>query len=201
VVTFSALQFVFPLLLKVHFRWGAYLAALLSLAAAVPLAYSWAELRQPKRFAIVALTMVLSLGAVKLFRFAVPPVPLRLSKVRVTGELDRRTVAARGDWASAIPLQELAGGRFYAVFTIFSPSRVPATVRIRFQCNGETQRWSKNLTLVAHDKGFRIWDSLRAGPEGFKPGKWTVEVWTDEGQLIGRQNVKILAPGEPLPNR
>jgi hypothetical protein len=199
VVTFSALQFVFPLLLKVHFRWGAYLAALLSLAAAVPLAYSWTELRQPARLAGVVVAMALSLGAVKVVRFAMPPVPLRLTKVRVSGELDRRTLATRGDFESTIPLQELAGGRLYALFTVFSPARIPATLRIRFLQNGETQRWSKDVTLMAHDKGFRIWDSIRSGPGGFQPGKWTVEVWTDEGQLIGRQNVTILAPGEPPP--
>jgi hypothetical protein len=200
VVTFSALQFLFPLVLKVHFRWGAYLAALLSLAAAVPLAYSWAELRQPARFGWVALALVLSLGAVKLLRFALPPVPLRLTKVRVTGELDRRTVRAAGDWESYIPIEELSSGHIYVVFTVFSPARIPATLRIRFLRDGETMRWSKNLTLVAHDKGFRIWDSLRAGPGGFKPGNWTTEVWTDEGQLVGRRHVRLLAPGEARPS-
>lgn len=195
IVTFSALQFFFPLLLKVHFRWGAYLAAILSLLAALPLAFSWAELGRPARLAQVAGALVLSLVAVRALRTALPPVPLRLTKVLFATALDRKTLATPRTWTSAIPIEELNTGRLFVVATVFSPSKLPATLRIRFRFEEKTLRWSKDVTLEAHAQGFRIWDALRAPKNGFKPGTYQVEVWTDEGQLVGRQALRVLRQG------
>ncbi len=195
VVTFSALQFFFPLLLKVHFRWGAYLAAVLSLLAALPLAFSWAELRKPARLCQVAAALVLSLAAIRGLRGAIPPVPLRLTKVIFATTLDRRTLATPREWENEIPIEELRNGRLYVVATVFSPTRLPATLRIRFRLEGKTLRWSKDVTLVAHPKGFRIWDVLRASGGGVKAGLYEVEVWTDERQLVGRRTVRVLPAG------
>jgi hypothetical protein len=199
VVTFSALQFFFPLLLKVHYRWGAYLAAILSFLAALPLAYSWTEIRQPARLAKVAAALGLSLLAIRTLRTPLPPVPLRLTKVYFAAELDRRTLTTPRDWDDAVPVEALRGGRLYVVATVFAPTRLPTTVRIRFRREEKTLRWSRDVSLVAHSRGFRIWDVLHAGKGGFKPGSYQVEVWTDGGQLVGRKELKVLPAGSPPP--
>jgi hypothetical protein len=198
VVTFSALQFFFPLLLPLHFRWGAYLAVILALLAALPLAYTWNDLKQPAHLAKVGAALLIALLAIKLLRFALPPVPLRLTKTYFAADLNRKTLATPKDWAETVPLQELQGGRLYVVATIFSPTRLPATLRIRFRFEGQTLRWSKDVNLIANRRGFRIWDVLHARKGGFAPGTYEVEVWTDDGQLVGRQKLRVTAGG-PLP--
>lgn len=194
VVTFSALQFFVPLLLAVRITHGALIAAAASLLAAVPLAFTWSQLRRPKLLLRLALAVVLVLAAVKALRFAIPPVPLRLTKVRFSATLDPTTLRIPAEIERAVAASRLADGRLYATATIFAPSRLPAALKLRFLRDGETVRWSRTVSLVAHDKGFRIWDVYRGRQGTIEPGRYEVEVWTDDRQLVGRSSVVTVTP-------
>ena len=191
IVTFSALLFFLPLVLAVQIHNGAYLAAGLALLAAVPMAHPWRELRRPATLARLALAALVTIAAVRLLRPAIPPVPLRLSKVRFAASLDPRTIRAPFEYSGTIPLAALADGRLHAIATVFAPSRLPAAITLRFVRDGKVIRTSRTVNMVAHSRGFRVWDTMRAGPGGFTAGAYTLEVWTGEGQLVGRETVEV----------
>jgi hypothetical protein len=192
IVTFSALRFFLPLVLAVPIHYGTYLAAALSLIAAVPLAHPGRELRQPAIVARTVLALAVALLAVRLLLPVIPPVPLRLAKVRFATALDPRTIQAPFEYTRRIPRSALAGGRLYAIVSVFAPSRLPATVTLRFVSRGQVLRTSRTVNLVAHSRGFRVWDSMRPGTAGFVPGPYTLEVWTGEGQLVGRATIEVV---------
>jgi hypothetical protein len=193
VVSFSALLFFLPLLLRVRIHEGAYLAAVVALLAAVPLAYPWREVFQPRTLLRIAAAVVLAIIAVRVARPVVPPVPLRLLKVRFAGAFDPRTRRAPHEYESRMPLSVLASGRLYAIATVFAPSLVPTSIALRFMRDGRELRSSRTVELVAHPRGFRVWDNLRAPAGGFVSGAYRLEVWTGEGQLVGRATIHVFA--------
>jgi hypothetical protein len=192
IVTFSALQFFLPLVLAVPVQRGSYLAALLSTLAAVPLAYPLRELRHPSIVARAVVAVGVGLLAVRLLLPVIPPVPLRLAKVRFAAALDPRTIEAPMEYTHQIPRSVLSGGRLYAIVSVFAPSRLPATVTLRFVRDGKVLRTSRAVSLVAHARGFRVWDSMRPGAQGFVPGHYTLEVRTEGGQLVGRSSIEVV---------
>lgn len=191
VVTYSALQFFLPLVLHVQIHNGAYLAAAVAFFASLPMAYSWQELRQGRRLVLIALTLAAIIGVLKVGRALMPPVPLRLTAMSFAAGIDPRTLQLDRELGPVVPAPELAQGRLCARATIFSPGRLPVRLRFRFLRDGHVLKTSRTLDLVAHRRGFRVWDALRGGPEGFSPGLYRVEVWTGEGQLVGRGEIRI----------
>lgn len=192
-VSYSALQFFLPMVFRFRIASSAYLAGAVSFIAAIALAGAGREPLRPKALALTALAFIATLGVVRLTRLFTPPVPLRLTKVRVSASFDRKSLRSSDDLGDVIPRARLRNGRLYVTATVFSPSRLPAAVRMQFVSDGKILRFSKETEFVAHPGGFRVWDSLRGGPAGFKPGTYRVEVWTAAGQLIGRRSVRVVS--------
>jgi hypothetical protein len=193
IVTFSALQFFLPLVLKLRIHYGAYLAAAVSLAAAMPLAYSWTELKDKRRLAQTALALALVLGGITLVRVAIPPVPLRLSDLRFADTIDRQTLRLGRELRTDVAAEQLGLGLFVRA-TVFAPSRLPTAVQFRYRKDGELLRTSRRVEVHAHDRGFRVWDVLKPrANELLQDGTYAVELWTAEGQLVGRRTLKIKA--------
>ena len=198
-VTYSALQFFLPLLLHVRIHNGAYLAAAVSYFAALPLALSVHDLRQGKRWAAIVLALAAIIGVLKVARVVVPPVPLRLWDLHFGPDLDLRSVKMSREFPARIHQEDLDSGRLYVIAVVFSPGKLPVDVQLRFFRDGRMLRTSRVVELVAHERGFRVYDVLRArSGAGFAPGKYEVEVWTGEGQLVGRRSVRLL-PDRPPP--
>lgn len=192
IVTFSALIFFFPLLARVRTHHGLYLAALLSFLAALPLALRFSELREGRKLGAVLLVLLLMLGLVRLARPLIPPVPLRLAKLRFTSQLDPRTLRTGKEYEREIPKGELQSGRLYAVATVFSPVPLPTSLVIRWQEGGRTLRSSRAVEVMAHARGFRVWDGLNLQRFALAPGRYRVEVWTAEGQLVGKVPFQVV---------
>ena len=201
-VTFSALQFFLPLLLHVPVHNGAYLAAGLAFLASLPLAYSPRELNQPRRLALILAALLVVVGTLKVGRELIPPVPLRLTDLGFGVGLDPRTHELEHQLRADRPpaADEMAGSRLFARATIFSPGSLPLRARIRFLHDGTVVKTSRNLDLVAHQKGFRFWDAIRIGPAESAGGVYRAEVWTSEGQLVGRGQIRV-APARPDSSR
>ena len=203
-VTYSALQFFLPLVLHVPIHNGAYLAAGVSFLASLPLAYSAGELKQRRRaasifFALVGIVIVLKFG-----RALIPPVPLRLVAISFATGIDPATLQLENEFPEddVVPAGRLREGHLIVRATIFSPGRLPVRIQIRLARDGVILRNSRTLDLVAHSRGFRVWDSLRIGPSGLAPGRYRAEVWTGEGQLVGRGEIRVVAePGRPAKAR
>lgn len=192
IVTFSALIFFFPLLARVRTHHGLYLAALLSFLAALPLALRFSELREGRKLGAVFLVLMLMLGLVRLARPLIPPVPLRLAKLRFTTQLDPRTLRAGKEFEREVPLGELEAGRLYAVATVFSPVPLPTSLVVRWQEGGKILRSSRAVEVIAHARGFRVWDGLNLQRIKLGPGRYRVEVWTAEGQLVGKVSFHVV---------
>lgn len=192
IVTFSALIFFFPLLARVRTHHGLYLAAILSFLAALPLALRFSELAEPRKLGAVVLVLLLMLGLVRLARPLIPPVPLRLAKLRFTTQLDPRTLRAGAEFEREIPIAELQAGRLYAMATIFSPVPLPTSLVIRWQDGGRTVRSSRAVEVMAHARGFRVWDGLNLQRLKLGPGRYRVELWTAEGQLVGKVSFRVV---------
>lgn len=190
-VSFSALQFFLPLLFGVRIHYGTYIAAGVAFVAAALLVLRWDELRRPRGAAFFVVGFVAALAAVTLLRPLLPPIPLRLRSVRFSAALNPRTLRAPVDFTDAIPISALRGGRIYAVATVFSPSRLPERIQIRFLHDGKLIRSSRMAQFTVNANGFRVWDSVRAPAGGFERGTYRVEVWTGEGQLVGRRDVRL----------
>jgi hypothetical protein len=196
-VTYSALQFFVPLLLHVPVHNGAYLAAGLAFFASLPLAYSLNELKQRRRTVFMVLALTAIVGILKVGRELIPPVPLRLTDLGFGLGIDPRTHELESQFPEGKPVTEdrLDGGRLFVRATIFSPGKLPLRARIRFLHDGAVVKTSRNLDLVAHRWGFRLWDAIRVGRAGDAAGVYRAEVWTSEGQLVGRGSVRVV-PGQ-----
>jgi hypothetical protein len=188
-VSFSALQFFLPLLLRTRIDNSEYLAAAISFIAALALARRWNDLRDRRRLAVIAIAFAGVMIGVRVFRPLLPPVPLRLTRLRFSGALNPRTLNARVDFEKEIPASELRRGRIYAVATVFSPERIPARIQMRFVQKGKVLRSSRALDLTARPGGFRIWDSVKL-PQPPASDAYRVEVWTG-GQLLGQKTVTV----------
>ncbi len=201
-VTYSALQFFLPLLLHVKIQNGAYLAAGLAFFASLPLAYSNHELRQPRRIAFIVVAIAVIVGILKVGRELLPPVPLRLTDLSFGTGIEPRTLELENEFPEGKPISaaSLSDRRLVLRATIFSPGRLPLRVQIHFLKGRTTLRTSRNLDVVAHRRGFRVWYAINTGAKGLAPGKYRAEVWTSEGQLVGRQEMQVI-PGVPTDPR
>lgn len=191
-VSFSALQFFLPLLLRTRIEHSEILAAVISFLAALGLS----GVRRPGRrsdgggmaavLQIVGIFAAVLIG-VRVLRPLLPPVPLRMTALRFSGVLDHRTLSAPATYTSTIPRSALTRGRIYAVASVFSPERVPARVQISFVQNGKVVRLSREVELTIRPEGFRVWDSVKPASTA-EPIR--VELWT-AGQLLGKRTITI----------
>lgn len=198
-VTYSALQFFLPLVLHVPIHNGAYIAAGVSFFASLPLAYSGPDLRQSRRKALIFAALVGIIVVLKVGRALIPPVPLRLVAISFSTGIDPATLQLENEFpeGGAVPASRLREGHLIVRATIFSPGRLPVRIQIRLARDGTLLRNSRTLDLVAHSRGFRVWDSLRIGPGGLLPGTYRAEVWTGEGQLVGRGQIRVVPDQRP----
>jgi len=198
VVTFAALQLLIPLLFRLHLEVTTFLAAAVSLLAALPLAYGWRELLRPHRLARVAVAFALVMAGTWALRPLLPPVPLRLSKVRFAARLDTTTLQAATDYTGSIPGAELHDGRLFAVATVYSPVPLRTRIVMRFTSAGKVVSSTREVEITAHELGFRVWGVLQARSAGFSAGTYAAELWTASGQLIGRERVEITNGRPPV---
>jgi Family of unknown function (DUF5924) len=192
IVSFSALQFLFPLLLGIPVHVASYAAAVLAVLASVPLAYPWRVIFAPRRLALLLVVLLAALGVVRLFRPAVPPVPLRLMKIRFSTSFARTARVTPREFIDTIPASALTTGRLYAIATIFAPTALHTSVLLRFYADGRIVRTSRIVELVVQPRGFRIYDALPLRSDSALPRTVRVEAWTGEGQLIGRATTRIV---------
>lgn len=193
-VSFSALQLFLPLLLRTRIEAAAYLAAIISFLAAVALARGWGDLRDWRRVGVIVLALLAVLVCERVLRPLLPPVPLRMTRIAFSGEIDPRTLKTRSDFEKEIPAAELRHGYIAAVARVVSPERIPAEMQMRFLQKGKVLSVSRVVKLTAHRGEYRIWGSVRVPP---KPSSNTyrVELWTG-GQLLGKRDVKVVQSAE-----
>ncbi len=168
VVAFAALNLLLPLVLGLRLRFATPAAALLALAAAVPLAHRMvAAGRARVRLALAAAVFV----AVPIaFPELVPPAPLRLRSATFASRIDPRTLAVRDTLRSPVPATAV-GNELVVVVEVFAPSALPAQVSLQWKRDGRTVRETRGVDIVAHISGFRVWDGWGPPPARCLPAR------------------------------
>jgi len=173
-VAYAALQLLLPLVARVPFALAQPLALGLALLAAVA---SVGLPRGPARLtrllgALPAAVLALALLAAPLL---VPPAPLRLAAFGV----------------------ELRAGTLRATVRVAAPVPVPVDITLQWARGRELLRASRDVSITAHGRGFRVWDELARARLAGEQGEVRIEVLTATGQLVGR---RVLPPELNVPH-
>ncbi len=181
-VAFAALNLLLPLVFGLRLRFATPTAALLSLAAAVPLArHSAVAWNGRIRLALAAAVFVaVPLG----FPELVPPVPLRMQSATFGAGIDEQTLAI-GDTLRSPAAPDGVGPVLVVVVQVFAPSALPAQVALEWKRDGATIRESRSIEIVAHEAGFRVWDSWRPTTGRVPPGRYEVVLRTQGNRVFG----------------
>jgi hypothetical protein len=78
-----------------------------------------------------------------------------------------------------------------ALVRVFAPSNVPARVVLDWYRDGSLVRNSREVEIVAHSGGFRLWDTLRAEGGTFPPGVYRVVSRTVDNRVFGTASIRL----------
>ena len=190
-VTFAAINLVLPILLPVDPAFGTPLAALVAVGSAIPLAVRGSLTGRSDRIWVGLLAAVFLVFMVGLPRL-VPPVPLRLKNVTFTSDIDRATLVPVDSLRFNVRSGQLRGAIFILV-EVFAPSSLPTSVTLEWKRDGETFRTSREIEIIAHELGFRIWDGYHSETGKVPPGKYAVVFRTSGNRVFGVAEINVSA--------
>ncbi len=197
----SYLNYLFPILIGRMGNWIFTLAWVLSIGLTYLLIKKLASLHPEPKKARVRLgwspVLVLVLVAVFYFIKWIPPVPLSMQYAGIFRSVEPqsggyRLTYSKPPWTRFWQKSEhlfLAreGDRVYFFTRIFGPSRFEHRVFMRWELKDPRRnRWiiSDRIPLPikgGRDQGYRGY----AYKENYQPGKWRVEVETEDGRVLG----------------
>lgn len=175
-VAYAALQLLLPLAARVPFALAQPLALALGLALVAAVA-SVGLPRGPARRArlLGALPAAALATALLAAPLLVPPAPLRVAEFGVEAHEDALRATVR----------------------VAAPVPVPVRVTLQWERGRELLRASRDVSITAHGRGFRVWDELSrarlAGGRG-AAGELHIDVLTATGQLVGRRALPAELP-------
>lgn len=188
-VAFAALNLLLPLLAGLDPELATPTAALLSVGSAVPLAWkaTAGDAGARVRLGLAAAGFLgLAVGLARM----VPPVPLRLEEARFAAGIERSTLALRGPLDERVSTAR-APGSLVVLVEVFAPVRLPTRVALEWRRDGVLLRTSREVELVAHEGGFRVWDGWRSGAAHAPAGHYEVTARTRGGRVFGRVGLDV----------
>lgn len=188
-VTFAALNLLLPMLFAIEPATAVTVAAVIALVTAAPLAARSETRPRGSRLRAIAAGLTLLVVAIGLPRL-VPPVPLRLEQVTFAQGLDRATLEPVGPITAESDVRSL-GGDLVVVARVFAPSNVPARVVLDWYLDHSLVRTSREVAVVAHRGGFRLWDVLRPENGTLAPGAYRIVLRTSDNRLFGTASITL----------
>lgn len=191
VVAFAALNLLLPLVFGLGPHQATPLAAVGAVGGTLPLTLRIAPRSTGQRVAL-ALVAVGVLTAAIGFPALVPPVPIRLESATFAPDIDSGTL----EIADTLPRRATttqAGSSLVVLVEVFAPSNLPATVRLQWLRDGETLRVSREIEIVAHATGFRVWDRWRAPSGQVPPGRYQVVLRAEGDRLFGVASQRVVS--------
>lgn len=187
VVAFAAMNLVLPLLWPMEPRLARWIATAVAIVSAIPLSLGHGDRKSRPYAMAAALGMIVVVG---LLPATIPPVPLRVEDATFSTDFDRATLTPIDEIGPTAPAPAGAEVLFIRL-EIFAPSSVPTSVTTLWTLDDEVVRTSREITITAHEGGFRIWDAWR-NPGGQLPdGEYVVTVRTDDGRVFGRTKLRL----------
>ncbi len=114
----------------------------------------------------------------------IPPVPLRLERATFATGMDRRTLTLRHP-LPAHAFSAEAGRELVVLFDVYSPAAVPATVQLEWRRDGSVLRLSRDVSITAQARGFRVWDAWHPASGPVPPGRYRVVLETTGRRVFG----------------
>ncbi len=188
-VSFAAINLILPMLLSLPPRVSTPLAAVVAVASSIPLAWrSGVKSRGGMlRMGLAATAiLVVAVGVPSL----VPPVPLRMQGASFSNDIDRETLAL-GDTLDGTVSPERIGSRLVVLVEVFAPGSVPTTVRLEWRRDGEIVKTSRDVSIVAHEWRFRVWDAWLPTGGRVPPGRYEVTLRTATGRIFGMTELEV----------
>ncbi len=159
---------------------------------------------ESKRLIVVLISGIFILVNLLYFTNLIPPIPLSLKdagmyhSIQKNGEGNYEVTYEDHGWKGYFDLypdfQEVSGKPVYAFSAIFSPKNLNLTILHQWQYYDEAQgKWITErvirLPVVGgRDGGFRTY----SGRANLAPGKWRVNIQTEQNQTIGSLRFRIL---------
>jgi hypothetical protein len=183
VLFFSASVPALSLTQMVPLRLGVGLCA--GAAAFIAVCLGLSGIRWIKR---TVLSVFVALACATLFYLIsplLPPVPVQcVTQVAATGIDDERTPVGIAN------LFPKSVQKIYVYFAVAAPEEFEQKVRFQWYLNGEQSGKPLSSSVVGgRIRGFRTW-TFRNNPQ---PGRYQVDLETDEGQLVGRVDFSVIS--------
>ena len=185
---FAFLNFCMPVLLGMRNIYSLYISMTLSILLLTPLLLDYKEMLKRSKMAAAALIILISLFAVNLLKGFIPPVPLKLVSGTASVDVDR---TKKEPIKSFVVISSKGVDAVYCYTSIFAPMGIHERL---------WHIWKKDEKIVqkvvveitgGRKDGFRTW-SKKTIAENQDKGKWTVDVITDGGQLVGKVRFTII---------
>jgi hypothetical protein len=190
VAIFAALNVALPLL-GVRPYVALLLSAWVAVVAVTPAvrrAFDW-----PWRTAVVATTVagVAAAAIVAVGCIAIPPAPMFVRRAALHWSAD--TVESREPDAGAIRAEDLRSRGLTAYTAIYAPAGLRQPVAHVWKHDGRVMDVVSFAEVTGgRREGYRTWSRKTAFPAN-PLGRWTVDVMTTSGQLIGRLSFRVIA--------
>jgi hypothetical protein len=192
VVAFAAVNLLLPILLPIDPTLATRIAAVAAVASSIPIALRGSRGRRWGLLPIGGVAVaLLTVGLA--FPRLVPPVPLRLERAVFSADFDRRTLTPSDALLDGVDGDELHGALFL-LMEVFAPTVVPTEVTIRWERDGVLLRVSREIEIVAHDLGFRVWDAWSPESGEVPPGLYEVTLVARDDRFFGSASV-LVGPG------
>jgi Family of unknown function (DUF5924)/Protein of unknown function (DUF2914) len=187
---FAALNVALPLL-GVRPYVALLLSAWTAVVAATPavrrtLGWPWAASALTTALLGVLATVGAGVGCI-----AIPPAPLFVARARLSWTVG--TIESLEPMKHAIRADELRQNGLTAYTAIYAPAGLRQPVAHVWKQNGRVQD-IVTFTAIAGGRreGYRTWSRKTSFPDS-PLGRWTVDVMTTSGQLIGRLTFRVVA--------
>lgn len=185
---FAFLNFSLPVIFGIRNIYSLYISISLSVLFLAPLFVDYREVFRRSKAAVVVGMILISILAVTLSKGFIPPVPLKL--VTGTASLDIDRIKKE----PIMPFESRTSKGFETIYcytSIFAPMGIHETFWHVWKKDGMLVQKVPQEITGGRKQGFRTWSKRTAAGNNTK-GKWTVDVETDGGQLIGRVRFEII---------
>ncbi len=163
------------------------------------------NLKESKKLIIILILSIFAIVNFLYFTNLIPPIPLSLKDGGVYHDISKNingnydVTYENNGWKAYFQMypdfREVAGDPVYAYSAIFSPTNLNITVVHQWQHYDETQKkwltdFTINLAVVGgRDGGFRTYSER----SNLTPGKWRVNIKTEQGQTIGSIRFNVIS--------
>jgi hypothetical protein len=180
---FASINVMLPVLWAVNHRWALWISAILALIGFNSMLYRLSGIRGRSAKMLLAAAALILLITITVFAPFIPPAPLTLASAQFGRSIQGLYIVN--------PLDKLpaASGSIFLATAIQAPVGLAESVRHCWRLDGRPLWTSRYYSFSGGRKnGYRIWTQITYHRDS-QAKSLTVDVETDNGQLIGRSRL------------